>query len=106
MLRGIRDLFFFQYVSKPFSEWFFHLGLVASGNATAKVAVSFRDESLFTDLDQIHVPTLILHGIHDKICVPQLALVQKQAIKTPSSCGSNTVVMDCSTSNVINSTKN
>ncbi len=81
MLRGIGDLFFFQYVSKSFSKWFFHLGLVASGNATAKVAVSFRDESLFSDLAHIHVPTLILHGIHDKICLPQLALAQQQGIK-------------------------
>jgi non-heme chloroperoxidase len=81
MLRGIGDLFFFQYVSEPFAKWFFELGLAASGNATAKVAVSFRDESLFTDLDQVNVPTLILHGIHDKICLPQLALAQKQGIK-------------------------
>lgn len=80
MLRDTGDLFFFRYLTKPFSNWFFQLGLEAAGYATAKVAVSFRDETLFSDLDQIHVPTLILHGMHDKICLPQLALYQKERI--------------------------
>ena len=26
MLRGITDTFFFQYITKPFSDWFFQMG--------------------------------------------------------------------------------
>lgn len=66
-------MFFFQYVTGPFSDWFFQLGLQAAGWSTAAVAASLRDESLFADLGTIRVPTLILHGIHDKVCPIELA---------------------------------
>jgi non-heme chloroperoxidase len=81
MLQGIGDLFFFQYVTAPFSDWFFQLGLQAAGWSTAAVLISLRDESLFSDLEKICVPTLICHGIHDKICTFQLAEIQKQGIR-------------------------
>lgn len=81
MLRGFGDMFFFQYITGPFSDWFFQLGLQAAGWSTAAVAASLRDESLFSDLGKIRVPTLILHGIHDKICPFPLALAQKEGIK-------------------------
>jgi non-heme chloroperoxidase len=35
---------------------------------------------LFSDLAKIRVPTLILHGIHDKVCLFPLAAAQKQGI--------------------------
>ncbi|MDF2672879.1 MAG: alpha/beta hydrolase, partial [Clostridiales bacterium] len=78
MLQGIGELFFFQNVTEPLSDWFFHLGLKAAGWSTAAAACTFRDESLFSDLKKIHVPTLILHGIHDKICLFPLAEAQNQ----------------------------
>lgn len=81
MLRGFGDMFFFQYISEPFSDWFFQLGLQAAGWSTAKLATSLRDESLFYDLAEIHVPTLILHGIHDKVCHFPLAVAQRQGIR-------------------------
>ncbi|WP_032123414.1 alpha/beta fold hydrolase [Clostridium amazonitimonense] len=81
MLEGFGDMFFFQYVTKPFSDWFFQLGLQAAGWATAEVATSLRDESLFSDLEKIHVPTLILHGTHDKVCPFPLAVAQKEVIR-------------------------
>lgn len=28
---------------------------------------TLRDEKLYADLSKIHVPTLIIHGIHDKV---------------------------------------
>lgn len=80
MLRGIQELFLYRHAYEPFVEWFFHLGLEASGHATAKVAQSFRDETTFADLGQIRVPTLILHGKEDKVCLPPLALAQKAGI--------------------------
>lgn len=82
MLRKFGDMFFFQLVSEPFSDWFFQLGLEASGWATASIANTWLgEESLFSDLGKIHVPTLILHGIHDKVCLFPLAEAQRQGIK-------------------------
>lgn len=81
MLQGFGDMFFFQYLTGPFSDWFFQLGLQASGWSTAKLATSLRDESLFSDLEKICIPTLILHGIHDKVCPFPLAVAQKEGIK-------------------------
>lgn len=81
MLREFGDMFFFQYVTQPLSDWFFDLGLQASGWATIQCAITFRDESLFSDLAKINVPTLILHGIHDKVCQYPLALAMKQGIR-------------------------
>jgi non-heme chloroperoxidase len=81
MLQSFEDLFFFQHITRPFSDWFFQLGLQAAGWSTAAVAASFRDESLFSDLETIQVPTIILHGIHDKVCLFPLALAQKNGIQ-------------------------
>jgi non-heme chloroperoxidase len=82
MLREFGDMFFFQHISEPFSDWFFQLGLEASGWATGSVASTWLgEESLFSDLGKINVPTLILHGIHDKVCLFPLAEAQRQGIK-------------------------
>ncbi|BFH16195.1 non-heme chloroperoxidase [Paenibacillus dendritiformis] len=67
MMREVTDSFFFQYITAPFSEWFFQLGLQAAGWSTAAVVVMLRDEKLYADLPKISVPTLIVHGIHDKV---------------------------------------
>jgi non-heme chloroperoxidase len=80
MLREFGNMFFFQHITEPFSDWFFHLGLQAAGWATAQTANAWF-EPLFSDLRKITVPTLILHGIHDKVCPFPLAEVQKQGIK-------------------------
>lgn len=82
MLQGFGDMFFFQHITKPFSDWFFQLGLQAAGWATAAIANTWLDEEgLFSDLKKISVPTLILHGIHDKVCLFPLAEAQKKGIK-------------------------
>ena len=48
---------------------------------TAAVANTWLDEeSLFQDLTTIQVPTLILHGLNDKVCLFPLAQAQKDAI--------------------------
>lgn len=81
MLRGFGDIFFFQHATEAFSDWFFQLGLEAAGWATGKVAATWLgEEKLFSDLGKIKVPTLILHGIHDKVCHFQLAEAQHQGI--------------------------
>jgi non-heme chloroperoxidase len=81
MLQGFGDIFFFQYVTAPFSDWFFQLGLQAAGYSTAAVLGSLRDESLFDDLVTIQVPTLILHGVHDQVCPYPLALAMNKGIR-------------------------
>ncbi|XLP20348.1 alpha/beta fold hydrolase [Bacillus toyonensis] len=67
MLEGVTDLFFFQKITRPFSEWFFQLGLQAASWSTAAIMTTLRDENVYNDLSKILVPTLIIHGIHDKI---------------------------------------
>ncbi|AXI09909.1 alpha/beta fold hydrolase [Oceanobacillus sp. 143] len=81
MLSNFTGMFFFQKLTKPFSDWFFQLGLEAAGYATASLAVSLRDETLFNDIGKIQVPTLILHGVHDRVCLPLLATVLHQGIR-------------------------
>ncbi len=82
MLRGFGKIFFFQPITEAFSDWFFQLGLQAAGWATASVAATWLDEeSLFSDLETIRVPTVILHGIHDQVCLFPLAEAQKRGIR-------------------------
>jgi len=81
MLRDFGDIFFFQHITKAFSDWFFQLGLQASGWATAAIANTWINDVLFSDLGTINVPTLIIHGIHDKVVPFPLAEVQKQGIR-------------------------
>jgi non-heme chloroperoxidase len=82
MLRDFGDIFFFQHITVPFSDWFFQLGLQAAGWSTAAIANTWLgEERLFSDLEKINVPTLILHGIHDKVVLFPLAEVQKQMIR-------------------------
>lgn len=82
MLRGFGEIFFFQQVSQPFSDWFFQLGLEAAGWSTAEVAKQWlKEEQLFADLEEIQIPTLILHGIHDKVVHFALGEIQHQAIR-------------------------
>ncbi len=82
MLRVFGDTFFFQHVTKAFSDWFFQLGLQAAGWSTAAIEKTWLDEErLFNDLGEICVPTLILHGIHDKVCLFPLAVAQHEGIR-------------------------
>ena len=81
MLRDFGDKFFYQHISDAFSEWFFQLGLQAAGWSTAKIANSWLNEELFIDLDRIDVPTLFIHGVHDKIVPFPLGEIQHKMIK-------------------------
>ncbi len=81
MLTDFGDTFFFQYITKPFSDWFFQLGLQAGGWATAEIANTWINEVLFFDLGTINVPTLIIHGIHDKVVPFELGEIQNKMIK-------------------------
>jgi len=67
MMQTVADGFFFQCITKPFSDWFMQMGFRAASWSTAAIINTLRDEKLYSDLPFIHVPTLIIHGIHDKV---------------------------------------
>jgi non-heme chloroperoxidase len=81
MLRDFGDIFFFQHITQAFSDWFFQLGLQAAGWATAAIANTWINEVLFSDLETINVPTLIIHGIHDKVVPFELGEIQNKSIR-------------------------
>lgn len=81
MMLGVTNTFFFQYITKPFSNWFVQMGLEAASWSTAAIIRTLRDEQLYEDLTQINVPTLIVHGIHDKVIPFEQAHALNQAIK-------------------------
>ena len=81
MLQDFGDIFFYQRITGALSEWFFQLGLQAASWSTAAIANTWLNEVLFYDLKTINVPTLIIHGIHDRVVPFQLGEIQKQGIK-------------------------
>lgn len=81
MMQDVTDTFFFQYITKPFSDWFLQLGFQAAGWSTAAIIMTLRDEKLNEDLQKIFVPTLIIHGIHDKVIPFTQAQELNQKIK-------------------------
>lgn len=81
MLKEFGDMFFFKHISQAFSDWFFQLGLQAAGWATAEIAKTWINEVLFDDMKEIQVPTLIIHGIHDKIVPFKLGEIQHEMIR-------------------------
>lgn len=81
MLREFGNIFFYQHVTAALSDWFFQLGLQAAGWSTASVSNTWIKEVLFSDLKEINVPTIIIHGIHDKVVPYELGEVQNKLIK-------------------------
>jgi non-heme chloroperoxidase len=81
MLKDFGDIFFFQHITEAFSDWFFQLGLQAAGWSTAAIANTWINEVLFSDLETINIPTLIIHGIHDKVVPFELGEIQNKSIK-------------------------
>lgn len=81
MLRNFGKMIFYHPVSEPLSDWIFQLGLQAANWSTAAIANTWINEVLFDDLTKIHVPTLILHGLNDQVCLFPLAIAQNQGIR-------------------------
>jgi len=81
MLVNFGNMIFHNYVTTSLADWIFQLGLHASSWATAAVANTWIEEDLFQDLGMIRVPTLILHGLNDKVCLFPLAVAQKEGIR-------------------------
>lgn len=93
MLSNFGNMIFHNYVTPQLSDWIFQMGLQAASWSTAAVANTWLDEEgLFEDLNKILVPTLILHGVEDKVCLFPLALAQQSGIPNATlipfeSCG-------------------
>jgi non-heme chloroperoxidase len=56
-------------------------GLQAAGWSTAAIITTLRDEQLYQDLPEIMVPTLTVHGVHDKVIPFAQAQELNQTIK-------------------------
>lgn len=67
-ISNISNLFFYRYVSRDLFSWFDNIALSAASWATTNCLYSLKNERLFDDIPKIKVPTLILHGTHDKLC--------------------------------------
>ena len=82
MLNNFGKIFFDSKVSKYLMEWFFLIGLKAGSWSTAEIAKTWLgEEKLFEDVEKIEAETLIIHGIHDKVCLFQLGEQQHKMIK-------------------------
>lgn len=92
-LWGFGETIFYNPVSAALSNWIFQLGLQAASWSTAAIATTWLgEEQLFDDLKKINVPTLILHGLNDRVCLFPLAVAQHESIKNSrlipfESCG-------------------
>lgn len=82
MIRDFGNTIFYNPVSEALTDWIFQLGLQAAGWSTAAIANSWNEEEgLFDDMSAINVPTLILHGVNDQVCLFPLALAQREGIR-------------------------
>src|SRR5919197_946697 len=83
MLKNFSQLFFQhpENLSAEFNIWNLSLGLAASAYATIHCAVELRDADLRKDLASIQIPTLILHGTDDRVCLFDLAKKMNEGIK-------------------------
>lgn len=92
-LKEFGTMIFYNPVSAALSDWIFQLGLQAASWSTAAIANTWLDEEeLFHDLEKIDVPTLILHGVNDRVCLYPLAIAQNNSIRNSrlvpfESCG-------------------
>jgi non-heme chloroperoxidase len=71
MLTAFQKLFFYdrEGLSLELRAWFHNICLAAAGHSTTACAELLRDADQSAELARIEVPTLILHGDKDKICL-------------------------------------
>jgi len=82
LLRMFGDMFFHQYIPPSLGGWLYDLGLSAAGWATMQCLITLHDSTLFGDMNRIRVPTMIMHGVHDRVCPFALGEAQHQGIRT------------------------
>jgi pimeloyl-ACP methyl ester carboxylesterase len=55
-------------VTAELLNWFQSLGMEASPHATAACLATLRDSDLREDMPSVKIPTILFHGMHDRIC--------------------------------------
>jgi non-heme chloroperoxidase len=60
-------------LNEGIEDWLTAMGLNASAHAITQCLLALRDTDLRSDMKEIKIPTLILHGKKDKICAFALA---------------------------------
>jgi len=80
MLKNLATGFSFNVHPRHF-QLVLPVGAAGAGWATAAIAKTWINEVLFVDMEAIHVPTLIIHGIHDKVVPFQLGEIQQRMIR-------------------------
>lgn len=74
------DIFFHEKHTEEFKNWIQRIGDEASQVGEIVALHALKDEDLFDKLSGIKVPTLILHGIEDKICKIETARIAHKQI--------------------------
>jgi pimeloyl-ACP methyl ester carboxylesterase len=55
-------------VTPQLLDWFHNLRMEASPHATAACLERLRDSDLRIDMQSVKIPTVLFHGVHDRIC--------------------------------------
>lgn len=80
MVHDFGGMLFASNPSPQLREFFFDIGLSATGIGTIETAKSLRDEDMRPDLGKIRVPTGIFHGRLDQICPYKFAELMHEGI--------------------------
>ncbi|CAM3384866.1 alpha/beta hydrolase [Paenibacillus lupini] len=80
MLQEFGKLFFHNEPTAAFRQWFDSVQLDQSPRAITACGHTLRDENVLADLKRIKVPTYIFHGVYDRICPFELAIIMKDTI--------------------------
>lgn len=92
------ESFFYKLTSQGILDWLFNMCLIPLLWSVNSLC-ALRDEDVFNDLNNINVPTLILHGVHDTICPYPFAEYMNRTIKnsvlTPLTDGGHGAFYEC-----------
>ncbi|UHA72507.1 alpha/beta fold hydrolase [Paenibacillus sp. 481] len=80
-LSDISVMFFNRNKGAEMLNWFINVGYQSASYALIKILQAASTEDVVNDLSQIHVPTAILHGVHDQLIPYQSAQLTQQRIK-------------------------
>lgn len=75
------DIFFYSEHTNEFKNWVQQMGDSASQVGEIVALKALMDNDLFDKLKSIEVPTLIIHGVEDKICKIETADIVHKEIK-------------------------
>ncbi|MEI4619564.1 alpha/beta hydrolase [Bacillus pfraonensis] len=80
-LSDVSLMFFNRNLGSATLDWFSYLGLQSASYALIKILQAAANEDVTKDLSQIHVPTMIFHGVHDQLIPFKSAEITQQRIR-------------------------